>query len=376
MALKNGIVHRDIKPENILIDKSGTAKLADLGLARISGDMKLTMPNVMLGSPHYIAPEQAENPSDADSRSDIYALGCTLYHMLAGVTPFPGTSVVDVLVKHMNRPVPILKNNEPTIPKELSDIIYKMMQKEKSKRYQTPEEVILAFNNIYPQDGNGTGAGIKLSNGSFFKKAVVITSTVFLIFAAVAAYFLIKKSYRPLSTTAEVVSAIVRDSIKDSVPAVPAEIPNSKKPPVIKKSTNQNIPLATVATNPVAKQHPLLSVVKIGDTQELKRLLRDGISPKCEAGALTSPLHEAVRRGLTVETQLLLENGADPNFRDASGDTPLHYALSENASYLATILLNSGADPNQVDHKGVRPLRTAEMIDSDLEKLLRKYGAR
>jgi ankyrin repeat protein len=79
---------------------------------------------------------------------------------------------------------------------------------------------------------------------------------------------------------------------------------------------------------------------------------------------------------LTVETQLLLQHGADPNARDKKGDTPLHYAVRENAFLIVSHLLQNGADPNLADHKGKVPLRTAELIDTELERLLLKYGAK
>ncbi len=382
LALKNGIVHRDIKPENIIIDKNGTAKLADLGLARIDGDIRLTLPNVMLGSPHYAAPEQTENPSAADCRSDIYALGCTLYHMLAGSTPFPGKSIVDVIVKHMQRPVPVLKENFPSIPEPLSDVVEKMMQKEPDKRFQTPSEVIEALNNSFPDIfGAQYSSTENVSSSRTVFKPILFWSMVAggIIVIAMLLLLLMPKS-EPNSKSEPV---FVEDTLIDSaatpekVADVSVEKSTEKKDQKRRKiSKPEQVTASSAEMQEKVRENPLLSAVKIGDTETLRRMLSEGVSPRCEKGAATTPLHEAVRRGLTVETQLLLQYGADPNVRDKKGDTPLHYAVRENAFLIASYLLQNGADPNLADHKGKLPLRTAELIDTELERLLLKYGAK
>ncbi len=383
MALKNGIVHRDIKPENIMIDKAGMVKLADLGLARIDGDIRLTMPNIMLGSPHYAAPEQTENPSAADCRSDIYALGCTLYHMLAGSTPFPGKSIVDVIVKHIHRPVPVLKENVSSIPGPLSDVVAKMMQKEPGKRFQTPSEVIEALNNSFPDI---FGAPYSSSeNFSYSRKEFKPALFWSLITGAAIVILVLLFLIMPKSGSDQVLS--VEDTLIDSAVnyGIVADVndeksvePKNQKRKKISKQKRMAQPV-TALSSEVEKnvaENPLLAVVKIGDTETLRQMLSGGVSPRCEKGAATTPLHEAVRRGLTVETQLLLQHGADPNVRDKKGDTPLHYAVRENALFIASHLLQNGADPNLADNKGKLPLRTAGLIDTELERLLLKYGAK
>jgi serine/threonine protein kinase len=384
LALKNGIVHRDIKPENIIIDKTGTAKLADLGLARIDGDIRLTLPNVMLGSPHYAAPEQTENPSAADCRSDIYALGCTLYHMLAGSTPFPGKSIVDVIVKHMQLPVPVLKENVPSIPGPLSDVVEKMMQKEPDKRFQTPSEVIEALNSSFPEIfGAQYASSESISSSRAEPKTVLLWSLVAggVVIILVLFFLLMPKSENvkvpEVVSDTLVNSEVTAEKVADTADEKSAETKDQKKKRDSKqKRKAEPVTVSAEKAEEKIRENPLLAVVKIGDTETLRRMLSEGVSPRCEKGAATTPLHEAVRRGLTVETQLLLQYGADPNVRDKKGDTPLHYAVRENAFLIASHLLQNGADPNLADHKGKLPLRTAELIDTELERLLLKYGAK
>jgi len=386
LALKNGIVHRDIKPENIMIDKTGNAKLADLGLARIDGDIRLTLPNVMLGSPHYAAPEQTENPSAADCRSDIYALGCTLYHMLAGSTPFPGKSIVDVIVKHMHRPVPLLKDNHPSIPVPLSDVVEKMMQKEPDKRFQTPSEVIEALNSSFPEIfGAQYSSSENFTSSKKELKPALLWSLVAggVIVAFVLLFLLMPKSApeptpEPVSVSDTLIdSAVTAENVADVSDEKSAVPEDQKRNEASKQKSNKDpVTVSSTETQEKVRENPLLAAVKIGDTETLRQMLAQGVSPRCEKGAATTPLHEAVRRGLTVETQLLLQHGADPNARDKKGDTPLHYAVRENAFLIVSHLLQNGADPNLADHKGKVPLRTAELIDTELERLLLKYGAK
>lgn len=381
LALKNGIVHRDIKPENIIIDKTGNVKLADLGLARIDGDIRLTMPNIMLGSPHYSAPEQTENPSAADCRSDIYALGCTLYHMLAGSTPFPGNSIVDVIVKHMHRPVPVLKDNVSSIPGPLSDVVEKMMQKEPDKRFQTPSEVIEALNSSFPQI---FGAQYSNSDNNPKKSRVLmlVTAAGAVLIVAIMIYFLVPKNKpAPDPRPVEVADTLINNAVLPESTAVDKAVnTNYKSDSENKKSKEVKIPDAVpvdkAQVQKTTQPNSLIQVVKIGDTRTLEQMLSEGVSPNCEKGAPSTPLHEAVRRGLSTETQLLLKYGADPNIRDKDGNTPLHYAVRENAIFIVSHLLQNGADPNIADNDGKLPIRTAELIDTELEKVLRKYGAK
>ncbi|MCA9072697.1 MAG: serine/threonine protein kinase, partial [Planctomycetaceae bacterium] len=140
-----GVVHRDIKPSNIIIMPNGRAKLVDLGLARKQNSdsvAELTLAGTTLGTFDYISPEQAKDPRTADVRSDIYSLGCTLYHALTGTPPYPEGTVLQKLLDHQGKdaPDPILKNRH--IPPDLSAICRKMMASEARHRYATPELLV------------------------------------------------------------------------------------------------------------------------------------------------------------------------------------------------------------------------------------------
>jgi serine/threonine protein kinase/formylglycine-generating enzyme required for sulfatase activity len=138
-----GIVHRDIKPHNILLTKDGTPKLADLGLARAELDHSITQSGMVLGTPHYMSPEQAEGKTrEIDIRSDLYSFGATLYHIVCGKPPFEGPSAMVVLSKHVEEQIPSPKEAVPSLSDGLCQIIEKLMAKQKEDRYQTPAELL------------------------------------------------------------------------------------------------------------------------------------------------------------------------------------------------------------------------------------------
>lgn len=145
-AHSHNIIHRDIKPENILITRSGVAKLTDLGLSKQTDQSSaLTGLRQGFGTPYYMPYEQAMNARDADARSDIFALGATLYHMLTGRVPFDGKNQIEILEKKeqgLYTPAHIVN---PEIPEDLSAILDRMLARRPEDRYQTVSEVIVAL---------------------------------------------------------------------------------------------------------------------------------------------------------------------------------------------------------------------------------------
>ncbi|MFW6157985.1 MAG: protein kinase domain-containing protein [Planctomycetota bacterium] len=139
-----GIVHRDVKPANILLASDGTAKLADLGLARetTSRATGLTQEGLAIGTPDYISPEQVRGEADVDGRTDIYSLGATLYHMLTGQPPYTGGSGNEVMAKHLSEPVPDPHRVNPAIPLAAARVVRKAMAKDREHRYQTAAEMV------------------------------------------------------------------------------------------------------------------------------------------------------------------------------------------------------------------------------------------
>lgn len=140
------VVHRDIKPSNILVTATGIAKLVDMGLARDTSldqsSADRTASGVTLGTFDYISPEQARNPRDADVRSDLYSLGCSLFFMLTGNPPFPGGTALQKLLNHGSQPAPDPRGWREDLPDELCQILLKLLAKRPADRYQKPAELV------------------------------------------------------------------------------------------------------------------------------------------------------------------------------------------------------------------------------------------
>lgn len=137
------MVHRDIKPDNILITSKGVVKVADFGLAKaMDEDVSMTQSGTGLGTPLYMAPEQARDAKRVDQRSDIYALGSTLYHMLTGKLPFNGTSTLELIISKEKGTYPSARSVRSEIPERLDLVIDKMMAKDPAHRYKNCEDLI------------------------------------------------------------------------------------------------------------------------------------------------------------------------------------------------------------------------------------------
>ncbi len=141
-AFRQGVVHRDIKPANILIDKEGRARLVDLGLAFREDDPLITSPGSTLGTPHYVSPEQARNPGQADTRSDIWSLGATFYHALCGRPPFSGESVAEILSGVLYGRVTEPRELVPGLSRSISLVLRKCLARDPAGRYQAPHDLL------------------------------------------------------------------------------------------------------------------------------------------------------------------------------------------------------------------------------------------
>lgn len=157
VAFQKGIVHRDIKPDNLLLTPAGEVKVADFGLARLAQDpaaLQLTQEGFTLGTPLYMSPEQVEGRS-VDCRSDLYSLGATAYHLLAGMPPFTGATGLSVALAHVRTAAASLAEARPDLPAGICGIVDRLLEKDPDARFQRPADLLEAVEDAARAVGMG-----------------------------------------------------------------------------------------------------------------------------------------------------------------------------------------------------------------------------
>lgn len=153
-AHRQGVLHRDIKPSNIILDKDGTPYLTDFGLARLAqlGESTLSS-DVLLGTPHYISPEQGQGQRDLDHRTDLYSFGVVVYELLVGRVPFSADTPFAVIHDHIYRPVPLPSSLNPEIPPAVEKVLLKALSKAPTDRYPSAMALVQALRQAVTESG-------------------------------------------------------------------------------------------------------------------------------------------------------------------------------------------------------------------------------
>ncbi len=182
---KRNMVHRDIKPDNLMLTADAITKIGDLGLARHVQPGSTVAEEGIFGSPHYMAPEQAQGLR-VDRRTDIYSLGATMYHVLTGKTPFRGKSPKEIILKQINQEPPKLLEVNPTTPEQVADVVQKCMTKDPNDRYQSAEDLLGELEDLKNKVAKGR-VRVPTSEKKAKTKARLIPTAVILVAAALAA---------------------------------------------------------------------------------------------------------------------------------------------------------------------------------------------
>jgi eukaryotic-like serine/threonine-protein kinase len=165
-AHENGVVHRDVKPQNVLVDPDGVAKVTDFGIARAAGaDQGLTMTGTILGTGDYLSPEQASG-EPVDARSDQYSLGVLLFELLTGEPPYTGESLFAVAARHVNDPIPSVRERRPEVSERVEATIRRAMAKRPEDRFPTTDALIAALEACMAEDAGAARARRDADDGA------------------------------------------------------------------------------------------------------------------------------------------------------------------------------------------------------------------
>ena len=331
---------------------------------------------MVMGSPYYIAPEQASDTKKAGPLVDIYSLGCVLFHMLAGAPPFAGATHLEVVLKHIRDPIPDLSQVAPSVPVSLSPIVAKMMAKDPKDRFANPSEIRHALQPLLQpeasrqdQEPERHWRGLRLLK--FVGPGLLILGLgVSLHWCGRDKPVLVPPTKEAPVATA---SAVTPESSTATHTAQPEAAPAKPQHRPRKAAAEPSSPWLP-RESPHARSGGLFDALEARDTEHLRALLDRGAQPNVADGQF-SPLHEAVRLGEPRFVRMLLEKGANPNARDFAGETPLHHALHRRDREMVSALLDFGANPNLPDRMGMSPLQAAGSDGYLVRKLLEK-GAR
>lgn len=170
LAHQKGIIHRDLKPQNVLLTKDGRAKVTDFGIAVAFAETSLTQTNSMLGSVHYLSPEQARG-SKATIQSDIYAMGIMLFEMLTGHIPYDGDSAVTIALQHFQKPLPSIVAENPNVPQALENVVLRATAKKLTDRYISTYQMIRDLSSAL-DPGRARERRLTFDNGSTTKTSL------------------------------------------------------------------------------------------------------------------------------------------------------------------------------------------------------------
>ncbi len=327
-ANARNVVHRDIKPSNVIITPEGRVKLIDMGLARLrqldSAAADLTASGVTLGTFDYISPEQARDPRNADTRSDIYSLGCTFFFMLTGRPPFLEGTVLQKLLQHQTEPPPDVREFRPDLPEVVNFVLQKMLAKEPRDRYRNAGELAhdllaiadrLGLQSLMP--GNWPWPAPAESSPNSWLRHLPWMASIAALVAIVLALELYWKTTAPRLDTQNPPYALEEDFVHDlpppalgSAPGMPVENSLRNESPskiLFAKNQERVLPAAVSPGNLASAGIP----TRIGETMHRRSFLNADMSGEANVLPHLDSTAEPYLRGQILESPQPLAGPAD-----------------------------------------------------------------
>ena len=351
-----GIVHRDIKPGNILLTSDGNIKLADLGIAKAGVVVSDTISedNVLLGTPDYSSPEQLRNSGEVDSRSDIYSLGATMYHMLSGVRPFESDTVFNTIAKVLETDPPVLTG----VSAGTAELVRKMMQKRPEDRVQNIHELLKKLNRCLEKRGgfqerlktffsSGTSRHLRRRRGVRRVKIMTprkVLRDIFLCFAVLLCL---------VFTWFNFGHAYSEKRQKDNI----ANLENLRRKEVrhlLEECDGKDLFefLIRQETSSRSRREIFIHLLRTPDKHGLLlQLISSNVFTSRNGEDFLSTACVSAHSDCSVVEELI-RAGAELDHRDRKGRTPLMKALLAGNTSAVRLLLNYGADPCLIDNDG------------------------
>ena len=371
------VIHRDIKPDNMMIDAKTNLKIMDLGLAKdhLDTDQSMTVTGMIMGSPHYMSPEQINDSKTADHRSDLYSLGISFFQMLIGHVPFRYSSSSLVCIAHLQEPIPSLSLPDSELTQALDVLIGKMAAKNKEERFQSATEILAAVQPWTASNPIDAASQQFLSNLGFEERSV--------------SYILEKKGvpenevdadFTETPSAKEAGAQIpplqqVPPTIEFKAPATPRKsivkwivvgfascilvliglnlIPHSKdqaqKTENSVDSVPTNAPVDSGTSNPIAVTSDSPSEPSPPAETVANQPPAQPVPPPSSTKVSNENLFSAAEKGNTAALKDLLDKGADVNKKDPNGNTALIIATKKGQLGAVNLLLEKGAN---MDEKG------------------------